>query len=183
MNLRTAGLVLGWLGLAGSAFTMSRTLDRLTKYDLDEVHDYEPDPSVLDYNFDRTSTVRSTFEGDVILLTLSIFNALVTGMLINGIISNKHRFLLPWLILKGFLLTIGIPCAFLALFGAAISNKPYQIVASVILFLIIGLCLWFWMVIYSLYKEIRTPAKKPLTFFENFAQNNTAVPYEYLEKN
>ncbi|XP_055858792.1 uncharacterized protein LOC129921129 [Episyrphus balteatus] len=174
MKLRTAGLILGWLGLAMSIFTISGTISRLLRYD--------PDADLYETPYDQYHRHR-TLQSDVILLILSIVNVIVTGMLINGITANKHRFIMPWLIVKGLGLILVIPIGFLVLAAASMSGQTAHIVGSIVLLLIIGICCWFWMAIYSLYKEIQAATvKKPLTYFENGAKNGETIPYQLFEK-
>ncbi|XP_055920981.1 uncharacterized protein LOC129952433 [Eupeodes corollae] len=172
MSLRTAGLVLGWLGLAISAITISSTMNHLSRYDPED-DEYES-PS-------KAETIQ-TLRCDIIFLSISVLNVLITGLLINGITSNKHRFLLPWLIVKGLGLLVIIPLGFLILAGSTLTAEPIQIVASLLLLLIIGFCCLCWMAVYSLYKEIKASTGKQLTFFESNAINSGTIPYQLFEK-
>lgn len=182
MKLRTAGLIVGWLGLVASVITISCKIHRLTQYELyQHENENETISNYDDNNFEEEQHQRSYIR-DVIFLSTSIINGVVTAMLINGIMSNKHRFLLPWLIVKGSTLIIVIPLGLLIFIGASLSNEPNHITASTVILLVIGVCSWCWLAIYSLYKEMRGNKTNQLTYFENAAKNGETVPYQLFEK-
>ncbi|XP_055858785.1 uncharacterized protein LOC129921123 [Episyrphus balteatus] len=177
MNLRVAGYVHGVVSIALIVLGFILTVLRLNNSQIQKIGEYELDPKKLAaYYFVSYAT-----------------DALVSGSMIIGISTNKHLMLLPWLILRAIgLITMAPIIMILMVVGIFLSfqDPAGLMVVAVALFigLIVALFVWSWIVIYSLYREIRDnrnkplPIQMPLPYIERGPMNNDpAPPYQKFE--
>ncbi|KAH8397059.1 hypothetical protein KR215_008127 [Drosophila sulfurigaster] len=155
MELRTAGFIIGWLGVIGSVLLFCITA--VTLEEADEVADYlTAENGKVAKSPDQLKAAVFVFGG--ILMGACILGAVISGLLIHGIKQNRHSMLLPWLVISTFSLVL----SYFELLGALIDfvagshSFPlffYQVIST-------GLNSYFYYVIYSLYTHIKTDTGK-----------------------
>ncbi|XP_055858788.1 uncharacterized protein LOC129921125 [Episyrphus balteatus] len=180
MNLRGAGYAHGWLGLLILTLLIGSTIKRIYLFDPEKVQLFKND--------DFRPEVTRSLNGEIISLAMLLFDALVSILLIGGLLQNKHIMLLPWLILRGIGLIITIPLVLLLLLFASLSSDSDEIVAALFAVFITCLFVWSWIVIYSLFQEIRSIKEKtllpimPVQRIESGPISQQPPPYQMYNK-
>ncbi|XP_055919314.1 uncharacterized protein LOC129951256 [Eupeodes corollae] len=147
-NLRTGGLVIGWLCIVFLVLGFIGT-----------IKDIIDDTSINRDSLNRNSDERQRHR--IFTLIVTSIDILVNGLLINGIIKKKQNRLLPWLIVRGISLLIIIPAGLFVIFLTKLLTSPGIFVVTAIFGVFIGLWIWAWIVIFSLYHEIRDAKLRP----------------------
>ncbi|XP_062131377.1 uncharacterized protein LOC133842341 [Drosophila sulfurigaster albostrigata] len=157
MRLRTAGFVIGWLGVLGAVIGFLSSACVIASPDalLDHIRRYYDNVYNIRLNADTQASIRK----DIVLissiyLAADIIAGLISGLLIHGIKKNRYLMILPWLILNG----IGLICSFLYLLVATYLvfqgtlETTIIFIASILFFVLYYYIYWG---IYSLYKHIQ----------------------------
>ncbi|KAH8307567.1 hypothetical protein KR044_003009 [Drosophila immigrans] len=172
-RLHTAGMVLGWLGVAGALMPLIISVCAIGFADkiADAMTGAPNDPN-------QHEKARSMI---VILGTIylcgAIIRGVVCGLLIFGTMKNRHLMLLPWLMLHG----IGLALNALSLLasGLAMFASIQNIFAFFISILSFALYYYIYLGIYSLYKRIQADNNAGYEIGRNAAApvHQNAQPY------
>ncbi|XP_055858793.1 uncharacterized protein LOC129921130 [Episyrphus balteatus] len=160
-NLRNAGLAIGCLCFALTIPEIVKqskyinVLQGVFPSNYSNTTDYNN--ATIHSNDDKTDVTNITSE--TVYLVLFLFDWITLVSLLFGITKNKHILLLPWLILRGLTLIVATPVVLFSLVVAFFDGLILSILISSAYTLVIGLLLWFWIVIYSLYHEIKDTKK------------------------
>ncbi|XP_051860384.1 uncharacterized protein LOC117570403 isoform X2 [Drosophila albomicans] len=154
LELRTAGLIIGWLGVFGSILYFCIATVTLVKA-VKEADYVAAENGEVARSHDQTESV---FVLGGTLIGVLILGAVVSGLLIYGINQNRHSMLLPWLVLSTFSLVLSYFQLLGALFDfVAFSHSfPlffYQVIST-------GLNSYIYYVIYSLYTHMKMDSGK-----------------------
>ncbi|XP_055858777.1 uncharacterized protein LOC129921117 [Episyrphus balteatus] len=170
VSLRYGGLAIGWLGLVVFAIIIVITAKWIILFDPHEIPDNITDSD--------TYSPSKTLDGEIIRLIIYIFDAFVSGMLIFGIIKEKPYMLTPWLLLRGCGLLLLIPGSIIVFILALMTAKLDAIIVTFITLLFTGLFIWLWIIIYSLFQEIRDKVEnRPVQIVQLPTPMPTPVPY------
>ncbi|XP_055858782.1 uncharacterized protein LOC129921120 [Episyrphus balteatus] len=175
VSIRTAGLVQGWLSILFTIVIIGFTLIRIIFYDDDGESILSPSSSFDIFVWFGHPT---TLNFEIICLMLFICDGFFTGMLLSGILCKKPNRLLPSLIFRGIALLILIQYAFKALHFAAYSIGGEIVLKALLLAFFTGFCIWVWIALYSLYKDIRRKVDAKLL---KKMQLPRQMPVQYIE--
>lgn len=145
MSLRTAGLVLGGLHIVLSIVLFVLGINALLYYEANET-------SLL-RSFSRSeidAEIRAVYSALVYMILWAIASILV----VIGTLKKSHLLFLPWLVLGAIFLIVAMPGILLASFYYMFV-LPTMALILLAFGVLIGLFLYSYIAIYSLYEELR----------------------------
>ncbi|XP_060653970.1 uncharacterized protein LOC132789750 [Drosophila nasuta] len=152
LSLRTFGLVIGWLGAAGSSLMIILSACALGYSN--EIADYMLRSAKVPIDADNHADANS----DVVLLgtiylVSSLIGVLVSSLLIFGILKNRYLAILPWLIVNGTGLVLNV-LYLIGAFYAMFVGSPENIIRFFVPLAYFALSYYISSGICSLYKQM-----------------------------
>ncbi|XP_046865494.1 uncharacterized protein LOC124459821 [Drosophila willistoni] len=149
MRLHTAGRVIGWLGIIGSIMAYIEVIVLMRKIDIMGTN--------LTGGQLRTETNKYIIDNDAdcILLAINSVYLVCSILLIVGTRKNRHKLLLPWIIIWGITLALAI---FISIFRLCVvlSESDFESVTLIGSIPFTALAIYVHYGIISLYKHIQT---------------------------
>ncbi|XP_023161726.2 uncharacterized protein LOC111593285 [Drosophila hydei] len=154
MRLNTAGVVLGWLGVVGSLLgvilvsTVLGYADVITQRVLENMKNGGA-------SYDEIHLV--IVIGCSVYLGIILLNLLSSAMLVLGTMKERHLMLLPWLINSAVGLVFSILYHLAIVTATLTSGSNFGSALGVLIptFVVLGLQIYIYYGIYSLYKQIQ----------------------------
>ncbi|XP_034107915.1 uncharacterized protein LOC117570402 isoform X1 [Drosophila albomicans] len=150
LELHTAGLIIGWLGVIGSVLIF--IIAAFTLGEADKIADNLAPENGEESGLHNQAEAAVSFLG-VFLMGVCIMSAVISGLLIYGINKNRHSMLLPWLVLG----TFGVVFSYFNLLAAlfAFVAGPHNFLDFLYQVFSTALQSYFYYVIYSLYMRMK----------------------------
>ncbi|XP_060655708.1 uncharacterized protein LOC132790958 [Drosophila nasuta] len=157
MELRTAGLIIGWLGVFGNVLYFCMAAVAVTLVKAIKEAEYESAENGKEARSHDQAEAAATVIGGI-LMGASILGAVISGLLIYGIKQIRHSMLLPWLVLGALGIVFSCYQLLLCLWDFVAGSHNFQ----VFLFQVFstGLCGYIYYVIYSLYTHMKKGSGK-----------------------
>ncbi|XP_034107919.1 uncharacterized protein LOC132793392 [Drosophila nasuta] len=175
MRLHTAGVVVGYLGLAGSIFIAIASACALGFADVIakavEESMKQPDPKAHDEIHMMIVIFACIYLGSALISTMS------SGMLIIGTMKNRHLMMLPWLVLNAIGLFSKIVYNLVLIY--ALYQAPMQFALIFVLSMLsLAFYAYIYAGIYSLFKHIQlsNDEQRPLVRSDNGTHDGTTYP-------
>ncbi|XP_060655709.1 uncharacterized protein LOC132790959 [Drosophila nasuta] len=150
LELRTAGLIIGWLGVFGSILYFCIATVTLVKA-VKEADYVAAENGEVARSHDQTESAVFVLGGT--LIGVLILGAVVSGLLIYGINQNRRSMLLPWLVLVAFRVVLSYFQLWRALFDFVAVSYSFPLFFYEVFFT--GLNSYIYYVIYSLYTHMK----------------------------